>query len=129
MSIDVSRKEPHQSGRRGIQRLLLLLGVLGLLGPAGARADAPSPSADARLTREQVLHAIARAGNAPADLSGRNLSKLDLSGVDFKGANLTASVMNGSNLSGANLSRCNLTVSFAEDANLTNADLREAVMF
>src|SRR6267143_515108 len=81
-----------------------------------------------KLTREQVVAALAKASaSAPADFYSRNLSGLDLSGIDFKGANLTAAVLNRSNLTGANLSRCNLTVSFAEGANLTNADLRGAM--
>ena len=81
-----------------------------------------------KLTREQVVAALAAASaSAPADFYSKNLSGLDLSGIDFKGANLTAAVLNRSNLTGANLSRCNLTVSFAEGANLTNADLRGAI--
>src|SRR5256886_8877023 len=82
-----------------------------------------------KLTREQVVAALAEASaSTPADFYSKNLSGLDLSGIDFKGANLTAAVLNRSNLTGANLSRCNLTVSFAERSELTNADLRGAMM-
>src|SRR5205823_7853202 len=47
-------------------------------------------SAQQRLTREQVLAALAGASaQTPADFTGQDLSGLDLTGVDFKRANLT----------------------------------------
>ena len=94
-----------------------------LLQPAALAADWPGHK---RLTREQVIAALAAAG---ADFYATNLSGLDLAGIDFKGANLTAAVLNRANLAGANLSRCNLTVSFAEGANLAGANLQGAMMF
>src|SRR5438445_11701971 len=54
---------------------------------AGSTAPAPAQQA---LTRDQVLAALAVATpQAPADLTGRDLSALDLSGADFKRATPT----------------------------------------
>ena len=95
--------------------------ILAVAAHQAAAADWPDHE---RLTRDQVVAALAAAPGAPVSFYAKNLSDLDLSGIDFKGANLSAAVLNGSNLTGANLSRSNLTVSFAEGANLTNANLR-----
>ena len=101
-----------------------------LMAPVAAHQAAAADWPDhERLTRDQVVAALAAAPGAPVSFYAKNLSDLDLSGIDFKGANLSAAVLNGSNLTGANLSRSNLTVSFAEGANLTNANLRGAMMF
>src|SRR5712691_7499896 len=103
-----------------ITRLAIAAALLAPLAPGAA--DWPGYE---KLTREQVVAALAEASaSAPADFYSRNLSGLDLSGIDFKGANLAAAVLNGANLTRANLSRCNLTVSFAEGANLANANLQ-----
>ena len=106
-------------------RRLALAAVLLLPHLAGA-TDWPGYP---KLTREQVVAALAKAPAGRVDFYSTNLSGLDLSGIDFKGANLAAAVLNRSNLTGANLSGCNLTVSFAEGANLANANLQGAVMF
>ena len=56
-----------------------------------AAGTGPGPArAQERLTREQVLAALAHATpQSPADFTGQDLSGLDLAGVDFKRANLT----------------------------------------
>jgi len=102
------------------------LAAAALLLPHAGAADWPGYK---RLTREQVVGALAQAASGPADFYSTNLSGLDLSGIDFKGANLAAAVLNGAKLTGANLSRCNLTVSFAEGADLAAANLQGAMMF
>ena len=78
-----------------------------------------------------------------ADLSGANMSRLDLSGRNLDGANLTnahlvrtnlsgadlaGTIMNGANLVGANLSRSAMEGAFLAGANLANADLSGAGM-
>ena len=83
-----------------------------------------------RMTVESLRAAIAQSssGTRP-QLTGKNLSGLDLAEVDFRGANLSASVLNGAKLTRARLDRTNLTVSFLEGADLTGASLRDAMMF
>ena len=108
-----------------MRRLALAAVLLLAAQPAGA-ADWPGYP---KLTREQVVEALAKAPAGRADFYSTNLSGLDLSGIDFKGANLAAAVLNRSNLAGANLSGCNLTVSFAEGTNFANAKMQGAVMF
>lgn len=83
-----------------------------------------------RLSREQLVAAVANSSpRAPADLTAKNFSGLDLSRVDFKGANLRASVFNHAILHGAILAGCNLTISFGEGADFRDANLRGAQMF
>lgn len=87
------------------------------------------PAQGVRLTREQVLAALADAtGQAPADLSGRDLSGLDLSGVDFKRANLSKSRLAGANFSRAQMFAVTLSDAVASDANFSGAVLDVAVM-
>jgi uncharacterized protein YjbI with pentapeptide repeats len=68
----------------------------------------------ADLTRQQVQDLLAQApAGHVANLSGKSLEKLDLSGLDFTHVNLA-----GANLFGAKLVGCNFT-----DANLAGASL------
>ncbi len=46
---------------------------------------------------------------SPADLAGRDLTRLDLSGLDFKAASLEGADLFGADLSGANLAEVNLS--------------------
>src|ERR1700736_1780593 len=63
-----------------------------------------------RMTSEALRGAIAHApsGTRP-DLTGKNLSGLDLAEVDFHGANLSASVLNGAKLTRARIHRTHTT--------------------
>lgn len=116
-----------------------LKGNIAELLPLGMRAlsrrfvskdlEPAAPAQGVRLTREQVLAALADAtGQAPADLSGRDLSGLDLSGVDFKRANLSKSRLAGANFSRAQMFAVTLSDAVASDANFSGAVLDVAVM-
>src|ERR671911_279945 len=61
-----------------------------------------------------------------ADLSGRNLSEVNLRRAELSEANLTGADLSGTNLSEANLSRADLMGANLTGAKLTGADLREA---
>src|SRR5437016_6099606 len=71
-------------------------------------------------------------GLSGANLSGANLSQArldnaDLSGANLSEANLDQALMGGTNLSGANLSRVKInTISTMAGANLSGANLSEA---
>src|SRR5256884_6977959 len=78
-----AEKQESVTGRAG-----MLSGVV--VAVLAARAAPDSGRAQAPLTREQVLAALARATpQHPADFTGMDLSGLDLAGIDFKRANLT----------------------------------------
>ena len=62
-------------------------------------------------------------GAVNADLRGRSLAGLDLSGIDFTGANLCEAILTGANLASANLSRAALAGANLEGVNLTGAIL------
>ncbi len=82
----------------------------------------------AEMTAAEVKEILANATvDAPADLSGRLLSGLDLSGVDFKGANLNGAVLKGANLAGADLSNTNLDLAIMRGANLAGARLSATI--
>lgn len=91
-----------------------------------------------KMTRDDILHEVtlAREGNSVpylewADLSGLNLSHIDLgqanlAKADLRGANLGGAVLDRANLAGANLSEANLAQTNLDRANLTRADLTRA---
>jgi uncharacterized protein YjbI with pentapeptide repeats len=95
----------------------------------GDSLPAPATPQASRLTRDQVLAALASASeHAPADLSGSDLSGLDLSGVDFKRAILSRCRLVQTNLAGANLFAAQLDEVEATDVNLADAVLDGAVL-
>ena len=132
----VRRAEGRASWRwlESLLRPVSLCALAGCLAGVLAAGATATPDQELRgyerLSREQLLAAVANSSRqAPADVSAKNLSGLDLSRVDFKAANLSASVFNRANLRGAVLAGCNLTVSFGEGADFRQADLRGAEMF
>jgi uncharacterized protein YjbI with pentapeptide repeats len=93
------------------------------------RLEAPPPQGE-RLTREQVLAALASATpQHPADLSGSDLSELDLSGVDFKRADLSRCRLVRTNFSRAQMFAVTLSDAAASEAIFTGANLDVAVMY
>jgi uncharacterized protein YjbI with pentapeptide repeats len=93
-------------------------------------ASAATPPQAERLTREQVLAALAAATpEHPASFVGKDLSGLDLSGVDFKRADLSRSRLVQTNLAGAHLFSTTLTDAVATGADFTGANLDVSVMY
>jgi len=80
------------------------------------------------LTRQELETLLnqPREGEAPLNLSDRDLSGLDLSNLDLQGAILSGCDLRGANLSHTKLVWANLEDANFEDANLRNADLRGA---
>jgi uncharacterized protein YjbI with pentapeptide repeats len=101
---------------------VLLLGVIALAGSAAA----------ADLTVRQITEILMHATPAdPADLSDKDLSRLDLSGLDFSGAHLARADLTASDLSDANFSRSDLVgarldLTVIIRADFAGADLRHA---
>jgi hypothetical protein len=101
--------------------------------------QAATSKEDRPLTREDIEHLIAEAGNTKklklpgqnlikANLSDLLLSKADLSkanlfGANLSGANLFGANLGEANLSRANLSKANLIVAILIGANLSKANL------
>ena len=88
-------------------------------------SDAFTKADMTRADVEATLKAAASAGT-PADFSGKQLNKLDLSGLDLSGANLLASRINGANLKGAKLKGAKLDQAWGVEVDLTGADLEGA---
>src|SRR6266851_2813006 len=106
--------------RRAVGALVLAL--------ASAGVAAPPARAQERLTRGQVLAALATATpERPADFTGQDLSGLDLAGVDFKRANLTRCHLVRTNFANARLFSVTLTDAVATDADFSAANLDVAV--
>ena len=68
-----------------------------------------------------MRHALEKATQARANLSGANLSGANLSGAYLSGANLSDANLSGANLSDANLSDANLSGAYLSGANLSGA--------
>lgn len=89
----------------------------------------------ADLSVEEVRAALARATpERPADLAGRNLRELDLSGLDFRGAHLAhadlfGAKLVGANLAGADLRFARLDLAWIMRADFTGANLGHASLF
>ena len=79
------------------------------------------------MTTREVVSALFKAapGSAP-DLSGKDLTRLDLAGVDFKRANLAQAKLFGSDLAGANLARANLVGAVLDRVTITKTDFSGA---
>lgn len=99
----------------------------------------PLPSTTYMVNRSVTRHLkyFSVVGGTPvhsgADLSGTNLSGVDLSdavvrNADFSGANLSGAVLNDTELSGSNLSKADLRGALAVDTNFTGAVIVEARM-
>ena len=73
-----------------------------------------------------MRHALEKAVEAHADLSGANLSGANLSGAYLSGANLSGAYLSGANLSGANLSGADLSGADLSGAYLSGANLSDA---
>ncbi len=118
------QEEPVSAGAR---RFVLKMAFAGLVASGATPARA---SAQDRLTRDQVLAALAQATRqAPADFTGKDLSGLDLGGVDFKRANLTKCRLVRTNLAKAQLFSVTLTDAVATEADLAGANLDVAVAY
>ena len=83
----------------------------------------------ADMTRDDVLAAIAAAGDGVADLSGKRLNGLDLSGLDLRKLKLQSSRINHANFAGANLDGVVLDQAWALDSDFTNASFKGAHLF
>lgn len=87
----------------------------------------PRPIAAADLTAREVTEILVEATpGSPADLTGRDLSFLDLGGLDFKAARLTDSTFYGADLTGANLAQADLARAVLDRAILVRADFSAA---
>jgi hypothetical protein len=78
-----------------------------------------------------MRHALEKATEARAYLSGADLSGANLSGANLRGANLSGAYLRGADLSGADLRGANLSDAYLRGAslrgaNLSGADLRGA---
>jgi len=92
--------------------------------------DSAAPAPGERLTREEVLAALAAATpQHPASFAGKDLSGLDLGGVDFKRADLSRSRLVRTNFAGAQLFSATLTEAVATGADFTGANLDVSVMY
>src|SRR5947199_2792805 len=101
-----------------------------VLAVVAASAAPDSARAQVRLTRDEVLAALAGASPAhPADFTGKDRSGLDLAGVDFKRANLTKARLVRTNLARAQLNSATLTDAVATEADFTAANLDVAVAY
>ena len=110
---------------RAVNYVLSMLASLLIAGPCTAIAEPLGPvSPNADFTAYQITHMlhIARVGERP-DLSGRDLTYLDLSELDFKGAILTRSDFYGTDFTGANLSGADLAMTRLDRAVLIRANL------
>jgi BTB/POZ domain-containing protein KCTD9 len=83
----------------------------------------------AEMTRDDVLAAIAAAGDGVADLSGKRLNGLDLSGLDLRKLKLQSSRINHANFAGANLDGVVLDQAWALDSDFTNTSFKGAHLF
>src|SRR5258708_39222962 len=94
--------------------------------------DLSSPEmSTSEMTRAEVdefLKAVPQGpgGQRSADLEGKRLSHLDLSGLDFSGSNLRLAKLNRTDLKGARLDRTILNQAWLIDADLTGAYLIKA---
>jgi uncharacterized protein YjbI with pentapeptide repeats len=97
--------------------------TLSFLGGAVVLSACFAPGAAAAdLTARQVTEMFYKASaGAPVDLSGKDLSFLDLAGVDFKGAQLS-----GANLYGVDLTKANLKGSHLIGVRLDRAAIERA---
>ncbi len=105
---------------------------------ARAKAGIPEPEAEKPpeampiWTRQMVEHKVALGESlANENLSGLDLSRLNLKGADFAGANLYGSnlkacIMTQCNFTGANLAAANISEVQATQANFSNAALSGA---
>jgi len=73
-----------------------------------------------------MRHALEKATEAHANLSGAYLRDAYLSGANLRDAYLSGANLSGANLSGANLSGAYLRGAYLRDANLSGAYLRDA---
>jgi len=73
-----------------------------------------------------MRHALEKAVQANADLSGANLRGANLRGADLSAANLRGADLSEADLSGANLRGADLSAANLSDANLRGANLRGA---
>lgn len=111
--------------RRAIPFLVVLLPLA-----AGARAEPftfslVSPEAD--MTAREVTQILYNAKSGQrTDLSGKDLTYLDLSAIDFKGASLARTDLYGTDFTGANLKGADLSSARLDRAVLIRADLSGA---
>jgi uncharacterized protein YjbI with pentapeptide repeats len=84
-------------------------------------------AATAKLTAREVTGLLFKAehGSHP-DLSGKDLSGLDLAELDFKGANLSGADLYGADLSGANLAAADLKGARLDRATIIKAEFSSA---
>jgi hypothetical protein len=73
-----------------------------------------------------MRHALEKAVESDAYLTGAYLSDAYLSGANLSGAYLSGAYLRDANLSGANLRDANLSGAYLRDANLSGAYLRDA---
>jgi len=71
-------------------------------------------------------HALEKAVEARANLTGANLTGANITGANLTGANLAGANLAGAYLADANLTGANLADAYLADANLTGANLADA---
>lgn len=109
------------------RRALAVVPLLAGLCLAGLEPIARSEAADftAREVTQQVFKSKA---GAPVDLTGKDLSNLDLAGIDFKQAILKNTNLFGADLSAANLTGADLAGARLDRATVIGADFSGANM-
>lgn len=107
----------HPAARRAIVPGFMAAAALGSVATAW-------PAAAAAMTVRQVITALR--GPPPANLAGRDLSRLDLAGLDFNGANLAGANLFGADLTGAHLVGANLAGVNLDRAIIIRADFSDA---
>src|SRR5258708_27729490 len=94
--------------------------------------DLNSPEmSTSEMTRAEVEELLKAAPQGPrdqrsAELEGKRLSHIDLSGLDFSGSNLRLARLNRTDLKGARFDRATLNQAWLIDADLTGASLVKA---
>ncbi len=104
-----------------------LAGLIGTLVVLLATTADQGSAAAADMAAREVTEALVKASReAPADLSGLDLTYLDLSMLDFKGANLSDADLYGTDFTSANLTNADLSFTRMDRAVLIRADFSGA---
>lgn len=113
----------------GLLVCLLTSGSVNAQGMMGHVDLSASEFIEAELTREGVEQLLAGRAHGPADLTGKRLNGLDLSGLDFSKAVLRSARLNKANLKGSLLAGAVLDQAWMISADLRGANLTGASLF
>src|SRR5262249_7925342 len=108
----------------GMRAWLVAAGLVLISVPAHSQWDSYE-----KMSAESLRAALARPSNTAAPLTRKNFSNLDLQALDLRGAHRSACVCKGAKLMRGRLDRTSLTVTFREQADLSEASLQGAMLF